>query len=217
MDDSGTTGNSWDQDNQQQFCVSGGSQIPAALQDEAPYGLSICFLFAEGAALPEHGDQGEGEAGAGGDELGVPSRHPHHHPPLPHARGEGHEPAHRAAAWPDKNRAGRCDFTFSVAAEGPTPRTDIPRECWTLVQLRLLQTWNFDSENAGFLSSRLNDKFRCPWWACVLSLLHLWVGVSRVSLWDYPLDFLLCVGWVRTAPAAFPERHEGSDQGEVCQ
>lgn len=42
-------------------------------------------------------------------------------------------------------------------------------------------------------------------------------GVSCVSLWDCPLDFLLFVGWVRTAPAAFPECHERSDQGEVCQ
>lgn len=65
---------------------------------------SICFLFAEGAAFQEHGHKGEGEAGAGGDELGIPSRHPHHHPPLPHARGEGHQPAPRAATWPDKNR-----------------------------------------------------------------------------------------------------------------
>lgn len=87
---------------------------------------------------------------------------------------------------PGLTKPGRgCDFPFSVTAEGPTPRTDIPGECWTLVQLRLLQTWNSDSENAGFLCSRPYDKFRFLWWACVLSLLHLWVGVSRVSLWIF--------------------------------
>lgn len=38
MGDSG-----WDQDSQQQFCVSGASQIPAALQD--PCGLRLAFVF----------------------------------------------------------------------------------------------------------------------------------------------------------------------------
>lgn len=44
-----------------------------------------------------------------------------------------------------------------------------------------------------------------------------WEGVSRVSLCDCPLAPLVHVGWIRTATAAFPECHEGSDQGEVCE
>lgn len=103
------------------------------------------MVFAEGAAFPEHGDEGEGEAGTGGDELSVPSRHPHHHPPLPHAGGEGHEPAPQGSTL----KQAKGGFTFSGGAEAPTPRADVPGECWN-VQLRLLKTWNFDLENVGF-------------------------------------------------------------------
>lgn len=60
-----------------------------------------------------------------------------------------------------------------------------------------------------FLNTRFNDK--CRFLGCIC------MGVSCVSLRDCSLLFLLCVGWIWTATAAFPERHEGSDQSEVCE
>lgn len=50
--------------------------------------LSLSLGTAEGPPLPEHGDQGEGDAWPGGDQLRLPARHAHHHPPLAHAGGE---------------------------------------------------------------------------------------------------------------------------------
>ena len=46
------------------------------------------LLISESSPVPKHGDQGEGETGACGNQLGLPSRHPHHHPPVPDAGGE---------------------------------------------------------------------------------------------------------------------------------
>ena len=46
------------------------------------------LLISESSPVPKHGNQGEGETGACGNQLGLPSRHPHHHPPVPDAGGE---------------------------------------------------------------------------------------------------------------------------------
>lgn len=210
MGDSG-----WDQDSQQQFCVSGASQIPAALQD--PCGLRLASVFFLQRVLLFRNMVTKEKEKLGLVETSSASPHVTHITIRRSRMLEVRDTSQPTGQHPGLTKTGQGGvFTFSVGVEGPTPRTDIPGECQTLLQLRLLQTWNFDLENAGFLKSRLSDKcrFLCTF---VLSLLDLWVGVSRVSLWECPLDFLLCAGWIRTAPAAFPERHEGSDQGEVCQ
>lgn len=46
--------------------------------------------------------------------------------------------------------------------------------------------------------------------ACLCECFH-------VSFHILSWGFLVCLGWIWTATAAFPERHEGSDQSEICE
>lgn len=46
------------------------------------------FAISESSSVPEHGYQGERETGACGNQLCLPSRHPHHYPKVPDAGGE---------------------------------------------------------------------------------------------------------------------------------
>lgn len=96
--------------------------------------------------------------------------------------------------------------------------SDDTEKFWTLVQFRLLQTCSLDWEKCWSFRTQnsMTNAYFCGVSVSV-SLLHVCVGVSCVSLYHCPLALLVFVGWVWTATAAFPECHEGSDQSEVCE
>lgn len=56
------------------------------------------LLVSESSSVPEHGYQGEREAGPRGNQLCLSARHPHHHPKVPDVGGE----------WPLREECSVC-------------------------------------------------------------------------------------------------------------